>query len=74
MANGVDLAGLAAVMALSLALALGLEWLCVRGVFLLLPSANARRSMGRAATPAAMIRAMFPRKGLSRLGQAGLDR
>jgi len=36
------LAGLAAVMALSLGLALGLEWLCLRGALLLLPSPAAQ--------------------------------
>ncbi len=74
MASWMDLTGLAAVTALSLALALTIEWLCLRGVFLLLPSASARRSIGPATSPAAMIRRMFPRKELSRLSQAGLDR
>jgi len=74
MAGWMDLAGLAAVTALSLVLALTIEWLCLRGVFLLLPLASARRSMRPAASPAATIRTMFPRKGLSRLSQAGLDR
>jgi hypothetical protein len=42
MENVMALAGLAAVLALSLVLALGLEWLCLRGAFLLMPSPHAR--------------------------------
>jgi len=37
MDNLIALGGLAAVMVLSLPLALGLDWLCLRGAFLLLP-------------------------------------
>ncbi len=37
MGNLVALGGFAAVMVLSLPLALGLDWLCLRGAFLLLP-------------------------------------
>lgn len=74
MANWMDLTELAAVMVLSLALALGIEWLCLRGVFLLLPSPSAKRSIGHEASPAATIRTMFLRKGFSRLSRAGFNR
>ncbi len=74
MVNWMDVAGLAWVMALSLALALGIEWLCLRGVLLLLPSASARQSIGRAASLSAVTRTTFPRKGLPRLSQARFDR
>lgn len=78
MDNVMTLAEFAAVMALSLGLALGLEWLCLRGAFLLLPSparaqrrGTASRSAARRPSPAW---ARVPHKGWPRLGRAGLDR
>ncbi len=40
MGEAIAIGGLAAVMLLSLPLALGLEWLCLRGAFLLLPASS----------------------------------
>ncbi len=45
MGEAIAIGGLAAVMLLSLPLALGLEWLCLRGAFLLLP-ASPRGALG----------------------------
>ncbi len=69
------MAGLAAVMVLSLPLALALVWLCLFGAFHLLPH-SPRRVRG---TAGPIFRAAFrwPRaqsKGLPRAIKAGLDR
>ncbi|HJY86487.1 MAG TPA: hypothetical protein VKE24_06575 [Candidatus Acidoferrales bacterium] len=53
------LAALATVTALSFAAALGMEWLCLRGAFLLLPHANRKlrfRVRGSRRAPAAPAR------------------
>ncbi len=71
-----ELTALAAVMALSLPLALGLVWLCLLGAFHLLP--HARRRLRAAASPALGTAgpewAATHSKGLPRAFQAGLDR
>ena len=78
MENVMALGGFAAVMALSLLLALGLEWLCLRGAFLLLPSPQARVRRGAASysarRSASFAWARVPHKGFGRLGKMGLDR
>ncbi len=70
------MAGLAAVMALSLPLALALMWLCLFGAFHLLPHSPRR---GRAAARLVFGAAAFRwsgahSKGLPRAFKAGLDR
>ena len=78
MENAMALGEFAAVMVLSLLLALGVEWPCLRGAFLLLPSPQAR-ARHSAATYSARHRASFvwarvAHKGFARLGKTGLDR
>jgi|GEM_PF-2625930 len=78
MENVMALGGFAVVMALSLLLALGLEWLCLRGAFLLLPSPQARARRGAATYsarhPASFAWARVAHKGFARLGKTELDR
>ncbi len=79
MENVMVLAGLATAMALSLLLALGLEWLCLCGAFLLMPSPHARVRPGDTASHGVAVRASLawarvPNRGLLRLRKAGLDR
>ncbi len=71
-----ELTALAAVMVLSLPLALALVWLCLLGAFHLLPQAP--RRLRAAASPAlgavGLKWAVTHSKGLPRAFRAGLDR
>jgi hypothetical protein len=61
------LAGLGTVTALSFAVALGMEWLCLRGAFLLLPHVHAKlRFVVRGSRRAPAVPARFAHRELSR--------
>jgi hypothetical protein len=61
------LAGLGTVTALSFAVALGMEWLCLRGAFLLLPHVHAQRQfVVRGSRRAPAVPARFAHRELSR--------
>ncbi len=55
MDNLIALGGLAAVMVLALPLALGLDWLCLRGAFLLLPDSPRRVRIAAPCDAAAQV-------------------